>query len=76
MKNAVVTEAYISGATKMEPADIEGAGEPAHRSLGESLSEPLGWLFMYPVHWHKIYTTVDTYKHLDDDIPLWLKGPP
>ena len=27
MKNAVVTEAYVSGATKMEPADIEGAGE-------------------------------------------------
>lgn len=27
MKNAVVTEAYVSGATKMEPANIEGAGE-------------------------------------------------
>lgn len=27
MKNAVVTEAYVSGATKMEPANVEGAGE-------------------------------------------------
>lgn len=27
MKNAVVTEAYVSGATKMEPTNIEGAGE-------------------------------------------------
>lgn len=29
MKNAVVTEAYISGATKMEPAIVEGAGARA-----------------------------------------------
>lgn len=27
MKNAVVTEAYVSGATKMEPTNVEGAGE-------------------------------------------------
>lgn len=27
LKNAVVTEAYVSGATNMTPADIEGAGE-------------------------------------------------
>lgn len=27
MRNAVVTEAYVSGATKMEPAIVEGAGE-------------------------------------------------
>ncbi len=34
MKNAVVTEAYVSGATKMEPGNVEGAGEsPAHGTL-------------------------------------------
>lgn len=27
LKNAVVTEAYVSGATNMTPANIEGAGE-------------------------------------------------
>lgn len=41
MKNALVTEAYISGATKMEPAIIEGAGEMLSLALSISVLVPI-----------------------------------
>lgn len=76
MKNAVVTEAYISGATKMEPADIEGAGESANRTLGEFLSEPSAGFPCIEYTGTRFRLLLDTYEYLDDEVLFSLKGPP